>query len=213
MSAWHYVTLSTEQRETLVNMTGTIATRTDIHGNVVRIEITNWKNKRLYVNFSGGNKFVQEKIWISLEDASDVNAQFNGDSNALLLLALIDAEIARTAPVVEVEIEFTEADDALAVETDAFWQARTENQVQQEAADFIAEILAVSKRTWNYDFKSKIEAALSYDIATTVQNYAYEKLWDLRVELMDDCDNRGAAVIRAEIKSLKSGALRFGAKL
>lgn len=216
MAAWHHVTLSNEQRETLVKLTDTVVVRTNEFGSDVRIEITNWKNKRLYVNFSINGK-RDESQWISLEDSSDLNMQFNGDSNWLLLEALLHAEIARNtpAPVVEAdaEIEFTEADDALAAETDAFWQARAKTQIQAEAAGFIAEILNISKRCWNYDFKAKIEAALDYDIAITVENYAYPKLMDLQMELMDDYDHRGAPVIRAEIKTLKAQALLFGVKL
>jgi len=101
MAANYPVTLSNEQRETLIGMAGTVVNRTDRFGNSVRIEITNWKNQRLYVNFSINGK-RDESQWISLSDASDLNMTFNGDSNWLLLEALITP----VAPTVEIEIEY-----------------------------------------------------------------------------------------------------------
>lgn len=113
MAANHPVTLSSEQRETLVSLTDTVVYRTDRFGNKVRIEITNWKNKRLHVNTSINGK-RDESLWISLEDANDVKMTFNGDSNWLILEALINAEIARNVKAEaasEIAIEFIPSRD------------------------------------------------------------------------------------------------------
>lgn len=149
MAAWHYVTLSTEQRETLVSMAETTATRTDNYGNTVRMEITNWKNKRLYINTSINGK-RDESLWISLEDANDVKMQFNGDSNWLILEALLNEEIARNTPVIEAEE--TPAEEAAPRELTAFEKIlagakfQTVAEIAPEAIEYAEKIREIEKQ-------------------------------------------------------------------
>jgi hypothetical protein len=123
MAANHKVTLTQQQREILVSMAGQNFVAVDKHGNDIRISINEWQKgnmHRLYINFeirsrtSGGWK-NDEKVYLDMNVASDLEFIFNGNSNWMILEAALNAEIEARQPVEAPVEEVAEIEMSVAV--------------------------------------------------------------------------------------------------
>lgn len=91
------ITLTTEQRNALISMIGLNQDATDQFGNTIRVQVTSWKDQRVYINTLWKSK-RDESTYLSLTDSNDLVISFNSDSTAEMIMALINAEVERLVP-------------------------------------------------------------------------------------------------------------------